>query len=233
MSEAKILNELKELRQENHYLRQLIQLPPGDFYIKDKMGKILIHNDNYKKHLIESGFLSGKDDELVGKSQAEIFTRDNAENYRITDLEVMNTLTPKLVEETVTSSVGVKQKLVVLKIPLFAIETGQVDGVICYCQSADELKGAQGNIKLSDREMECLSALFYGMTAKQAAIAMGISFRTVEIHMNNMKNKIGCMDKSSAVEFVKSQGLEMIMEYHYNKFTGKEVMDSIKAPDKK
>jgi DNA-binding CsgD family transcriptional regulator len=48
-----------------------------------------------------------------------------------------------------------------------------------------------GNIALTSREIECLSALIYGKTTKEAAQALNISNRTVESHINNIKCKTG------------------------------------------
>ena len=49
--------------------------------------------------------------------------------------------------------------------------------------------------RLSDREYECLECLAHGMSAKHSAKALNISPRTVETHINNIKNKFSCASK--------------------------------------
>jgi DNA-binding CsgD family transcriptional regulator len=49
--------------------------------------------------------------------------------------------------------------------------------------------------KLTKREQECLQHLMSGKSAKISGDEMGISSRTVEFHINNIKAKIGCRTK--------------------------------------
>jgi len=45
--------------------------------------------------------------------------------------------------------------------------------------------------KLSQREMDCLNSLIRGRTAKETAVLLKISYRTVESHLENIKFKLG------------------------------------------
>lgn len=45
------------------------------------------------------------------------------------------------------------------------------------------------------RELECIYHLCYGKTAKQIAKLMHLSSRTVETHLDNVRNKINCTNK--------------------------------------
>lgn len=59
----------------------------------------------------------------------------------------------------------------------------------------------QGNIiKLSPRELECLQLLKSGYTAKETAQQFGLSYRTVEHHINNIKLKFGLNRKSDVIK---------------------------------
>ncbi len=49
--------------------------------------------------------------------------------------------------------------------------------------------------KLSERERECLHYLFMGKSAKDTALIMNLSPRTIESYLENMKNKMGCYTK--------------------------------------
>jgi len=48
---------------------------------------------------------------------------------------------------------------------------------------------------LSEQEIECMRFLLQGKTAKETAILMNISFRTVEYYFENIKDKLTCFRK--------------------------------------
>lgn len=56
--------------------------------------------------------------------------------------------------------------------------------------------------KLSGRERECIYYLTRGMTYKEIAKVLKISSRTVEIHIEHIKNKLGCRSRSDIVSMV-------------------------------
>lgn len=62
-------------------------------------------------------------------------------------------------------------------------------------------------VNLTLREFECLAHLTKAKTAKEIAILMNISPRTVENHIENLKTKLHCMTKSQLVEAAIEQGL--------------------------
>lgn len=53
---------------------------------------------------------------------------------------------------------------------------------------------------LSKRELQCLQLSIRGKSARQAAIEMGISQRTVEEYLNNIKRKMGVKTKAEMIE---------------------------------
>lgn len=56
------------------------------------------------------------------------------------------------------------------------------------------------NIHLSHRELECLHLTVRGFTAKRVARHLGISYRTVEEYLNNIRLKAGVSSKSDLIE---------------------------------
>jgi DNA-binding CsgD family transcriptional regulator len=54
------------------------------------------------------------------------------------------------------------------------------------------MKYKSKNFSLSMREKECIQYLIMGKTAKEIARLLRISFRTVEFHIKNVKQKTGC-----------------------------------------
>jgi DNA-binding CsgD family transcriptional regulator len=57
-----------------------------------------------------------------------------------------------------------------------------------------------GNLTLSKREMECLRLTIKGYTAKRIAKVLGISHRTVEEYITNIRLKVGVNSKSELIE---------------------------------
>jgi len=61
------------------------------------------------------------------------------------------------------------------------------------------------NTYFSKREIECLRLTVRGKTAKETAFMMGISQRTVEEYLTNIKTKIGVYSKSALIDKVIDQ----------------------------
>jgi DNA-binding CsgD family transcriptional regulator len=55
-------------------------------------------------------------------------------------------------------------------------------------------------VHLTKREIECLSYITKGYTAKQIAQVLGISYRTVEEYIANIKEKTGATSKAQLIE---------------------------------
>jgi DNA-binding CsgD family transcriptional regulator len=58
------------------------------------------------------------------------------------------------------------------------------------------------NIHFSKREAECMVHLLKGKSIRGAAKLLGLSPRTVEFYVANMKNKVNCRTKFELVELV-------------------------------
>ena len=55
-------------------------------------------------------------------------------------------------------------------------------------------------IKLSKRQAECLHYLKHGKTYKECAYLMGLSPRTIEHYVDDLKNKLNVYSKSQLIE---------------------------------
>lgn len=75
--------------------------------------------------------------------------------------------------------------------PLFVKNQKQIN--------SNDLPKARKTLGLSKRESECAYYLTRGMTMKLVAKAMGLSPRTVEFYIENMKDKLGCHMKSDLI----------------------------------
>ncbi len=76
---------------------------------------------------------------------------------------------------------------------------------------------------LSDREIECLSFSIHGWSAKQIALHLNCSYRTVQHHIASTMNKIDCHSKYQIFDLLKSLKVLPLFEDLYkvcfNKYT--------------
>lgn len=70
--------------------------------------------------------------------------------------------------------------------------------------------GYQPHPDLTQRELECLELTAQDLTAKEVGRILKISHRTVEQHIENMKSKLKCRNKSGLMKYYK----------HYYKYIG-------------
>ena len=78
-------------------------------------------------------------------------------------------------------------------------------------QSSYMLKESFDDCGLSTRESECLFYLIRGKTAKEIARILDISFRTVEKHLERLKYKMNCFNRSEIIEKAISEGLGTVI----------------------
>jgi DNA-binding NarL/FixJ family response regulator len=68
------------------------------------------------------------------------------------------------------------------------------------CNASYSFSIAQNlNIRLTNRQMECIHLLMKGMTAKDIANELHLSFRTVESYLANIKNRLKCKNKTELI----------------------------------
>ncbi len=63
----------------------------------------------------------------------------------------------------------------------------------------------EDRLDFTSRETDCIKQLILGKTAKETAVALNISHRTVEAHFNNIKKKAGCKKLSQLIKLVLEQ----------------------------
>lgn len=68
----------------------------------------------------------------------------------------------------------------------------------------------KGEVFLSKKELLCISNLAAGKSAKQIASGLGSSQRTIEKHVENIKNKLGCHDKAALIKIYKDSVLNWL-----------------------
>lgn len=65
-----------------------------------------------------------------------------------------------------------------------------------------ELGAKYNGIYFTRREAECMVELLKGKTLSSVATILGISKRTIEFYLKNMKIKVGCRTKFELIDFV-------------------------------
>lgn len=52
---------------------------------------------------------------------------------------------------------------------------------------------------LTQREAQCVACLLYGLTIREVAQTLGITYRTAETYLSNIRKKLNCTSISSLI----------------------------------
>lgn len=190
----KIINFEKLTQLQNLNFSGLEKLP-CHFYVKDRMGKYLNCNDA----TAQTAGLS-KSNDLVGSHDLELCWAKYASPAIKNDLEVMTTGKPKCESESFHDHNNNIFVATGLKFPLRG-RSNKIIGVIgLSIIQKNDFSNASAKFNLTKREHECLYYLSKGKTAQQMADIFFISKRTVEKHIDNIKSKLNCKNKSELID---------------------------------
>lgn len=78
-----------------------------------------------------------------------------------------------------------------------------------------KLKELTASFQLSSREIECISFFIHGWSAKQIALHLKCSYRTVQNHISSATDKFDCHSRSHLFEFLNVKGLIPLFEDLY------------------
>ena len=205
-------------RQENNhdslnFYEQFIQQLPGLTVILDRDSKILCSN-NYTAKML--GFNS--ESSLLGCDAHDLRCPavENADEYIQQDQYVITNRCHLMMLDVHVYADNQQKILLTKKVPLMI--NGEVHGTICHCtelmtttmksiadilidsdsqyysrkQSGERsysIANISGNCDLTPRELDCIFYLIRGRSLRQTSKLLGISARTVETHVNNIKLK--------------------------------------------
>ena len=90
-----------------------------------------------------------------------------------------------------------------MTVPLYAPRAGQVSHLLIFSQVDVAIPhtslGGDGVSQLTIRERQCLSLAASGLLAKRIAAELGISEKTVELHLARARHKLGACTTTQAV----------------------------------
>lgn len=107
------LSEYENMKKLKEFYEKIVFLLPGHVYWKDRGGKYMGCNDLQAQDL----GLSSKDD-IIGKTDYELSVEEEAEGLRKTDLEVMESGVPQVLEEIKILDDGAELVYLSEKVPL-------------------------------------------------------------------------------------------------------------------
>jgi DNA-binding CsgD family transcriptional regulator len=210
----KLVPEKAHLTDSSQTIDYLFQLPFSVYFL-DLDGKTILINEEGAKIC---GFSSSK--QAIGKSLLDVSKKENASLLMNNCYDVMHTQKRKIFDESNLRQDGVSMQFLSVKIPWYdtnnlivgILGASIVVGKHSLSQSLSLLTELGlfnqdsaneiniNDVKLSEREMQCLQFTVKGYTAKKIAKELNISHRTIEEYLNNIRIKVGVNSKSELIE---------------------------------
>lgn len=138
------------LREQEEYLRTVINSAPNIIYVKDWEGKFKLVNG------AASEYYSMKPSEILGKTEAELGKEKDIQKIIEEDREVMNTFEPLIIpeEKFEDEKTGNEKWMQIIKVPLKVKD--EKKQVLCILTDITARKMAEENIRTSLKEKELL-----------------------------------------------------------------------------
>lgn len=135
-------------------LKNMIDALPGDVYCKDINGIWTSINKHCVASLYRMGFIKEpKEEEVLGKTDYDLFDKATADGYRLNDLEVIHSQRKLTLEETTLLPNGSHITLLSTKSP-FVDKNNQVLGIIGNSFDITERKQMEGELHQAKEKAE-------------------------------------------------------------------------------
>ncbi|MFH1191090.1 MAG: ATP-binding protein [Candidatus Omnitrophota bacterium] len=190
--------DYKELRYKYQLLRDLMDFIPDVIYFKDKKGKFVMVNQAHAKGL------GVKPDDLIGKTDFNLFPKEQAKKMFQDDAHVMDTGKPIIDKvERATRSDGVDNYVSTTKIPHYDAE-GNVVGLIGITRDItrrmqiEQLKKDKQRIDKKLETLEELSAMkseFISAVSHELRTPLAVIKQLVDIVFNGVAGKLNSKQK--------------------------------------
>lgn len=152
----KLQQELEQYKSEIYRLRSIIDHLPGSIYWKNKDGAYLGRNLTSAESMKSLDF-PWREEDIVGKTDYDLFAKDMADQFRSHDLQVMNSEQTSSHEEVVP----LKGKTVIqlsTKAPFYD-EHGHVAGIVGNTVDITYLKEIEKELRAAKDEAEAANRL--------------------------------------------------------------------------
>lgn len=211
---------LNQYGQDTGYTVSRVLDLPFNFYFLNTQGQTVMMN---QESALACGFSSAKDS--VGKSLYDVSLPESAKSLIDNCTHVMEAEVVEIFNEQNIKKDGTNLSFLSIKSPWYdmdnhiigvfgcSIVLGQHDlatslaSVICLgLFDSEKFAGTKTppirnlSVNLSKREIECLQLAIKGYTAKKIAKTLGISHRTVEEYLLNIRVKTGAGSKAELIE---------------------------------
>ena len=194
--------------------KQLINLLPSEAYVKDMCGKYLLANKNYLSRLIRHGLLKSNNENIIGKTDYDIFDSTSADRFRANDQCVIEQAKMIQLEEDITGSDIPNQKILSIKYPFYA-DNNEIIGIIGQSYEYTEFRYKDISTYLTDKEMQILACKYLGFSSKKMASIMEISNRTVELHWNSIRSKLKIVNRDNLIDLIHYSGWPDLLRQIY------------------
>ncbi len=191
------------IKESESTLQNIIDGSPAFIFLKDRGGRFITIN----KLLEES--LGMKREELRGKTDHDIFSKEVADYYRKNDLKVLETKLPIQTEEIFDSPDGKKYTLLANKFPLFN-SSGEVIATCSISLDITERKKAEEALKHRNRDLEQLQLRLEAKAAEVEEYATRME-ELVEERTSSVKRQASLIDLSPDAIIVR--GLDGIISF--------------------
>lgn len=132
-------------KKENQY-RTLVENLPQRILLKDMNSVFVSCNENYARNL---GMIS---EEIIGKTDYDIYLKESADKYRASDIEVMKSRTRK--DDYITLTEKGKEKIVHLTKTPVINEEDELIGVLCIFENVTKQKHAEKEAKRAYEDLQ-------------------------------------------------------------------------------
>lgn len=138
-------------------------------------------------------------EEIIGKTDYELWGTDGKEAkiFRQGDIDTINGNPVTNAKEYINKSN--KNWALLVNKSILIDKKHHVVGIFGISVEINFADNNTNTLGLTKRQSECLYHLVRGLTAKQIAKVLGLSNRTVEFYLENLKEKFNCSNKSDLI----------------------------------
>ncbi len=196
--------------------------PEVEFFVKNSDGVYVFVNDYFtlSTNLYN---LKAINVNLVGLKDIDVFDTETSSVIRKNDLHVLNT------GEKIDAIEFVKKPFsnIVLKFHArkwLLLDDDNKKYILGVCHNITVIVIGGMSISLSDRQIETLSGVYFGHSAKEIAKRLNISYRTIETYINQLKDKLNVDAKKDFVKIINENKLHNAMTYFYKYIENKKLI---------